>query len=106
MQNKLSVSTSQTTFDQIRDMTRTAIRLPGTFNVGDRITFTSSDEPSGIDRYVSHVESLTLEYQLVCFVWPLADGTRALVNLIDDGKTLQDAAKFCQVLKTLRANLK
>lgn len=106
MQNKLSVSVNQTMFDQIRDMTRTAIRLPGTFNVGDRITFTSSDEPSGLDRYVSHVESLTLEYQLVCFVWPLAAATRALVSLIDDGKTLEDAARFCQILKTLRASLK
>lgn len=103
-----SIRVTEDVFKQIFDMTRTAIRLPGSFKVGDGITFGYSHEDgcSAVDRYVSHVESLTLGYQLVCFVWPLAAPTKALVHLCDTADSIQDGMKMVQILDLLRAHLK
>lgn len=103
---KLSVSVTQTVFDQIRSMTRTAIVLPsGNINVGDRLTFSSSDEPSGLDRYASHVEAVNADKMMVCFDWPLAAPARALVNYCDNADSVDDAIKMLQVLDVLREAL-
>lgn len=102
-----SATVSQTVYDQIRHMTRTALVTPDTFYmVGDRITFYSSDEPAGIDRYVSLVEAVGLSSALVCFTWPLAAATKALVNYCDTAESVEDAVKMLQVLDVLRPALK
>jgi len=104
---KHSISVSQTVYDQIRGMSRTAILLTVTHvNVGDRITFSTSDEGSAIDRYISHIEAVDAERALVCFVWQLRDATKALVQYCDTAESAEDSVKMVAILDMLRAQLK